>query len=216
MAQLFHRSTNTLSKVSVVCGAMGVGLLLAFAYGMDRGSYITDVGVVKEQPVPFSHKHHAGDDGIDCRYCHTSVESSSFAGLPATEICMSCHSQIWSNAAILEPVRTSWRTGESLSWTRVHDLPDFVYFNHSIHINKGMGCSTCHGRVDQMPLMFKANTLYMNWCVECHRDPAKNVRPKDQVFNMAYQKPANQEELGRKLVQEYHIQSLTDCNTCHR
>ncbi|MDP8980289.1 MAG: cytochrome c family protein [Acidobacteriota bacterium] len=216
MAQLFHRSTNALAKVSIACGVMGVGLLLAFAYGMDRGAYITDVGVVKDQPVPFSHKHHAGDDGIDCRYCHTSVENSSFAGLPATEICMSCHSQIWSNAAILEPVRTSWRTGESLSWTRVHDLPDFVYFNHSIHVSKGIGCSTCHGRVDQMPLMYKANTLYMNWCVECHRDPAKNVRPKDQVFNMAYQKPANQEELGRKLVQEYHIQSLTDCNTCHR
>jgi len=129
---------------------------------------------------------------------------------------MGCHSQIWSNAAILEPVRASFRSGESLQWTRVHDLPDFVYFNHSIHINKGIGCASCHGRVDQMPLMYKENTLYMNWCLECHRNPEKFVRPRDQVFNMAYEAPSNQEELGKKLVQEYHIQSLTDCYTCHR
>ncbi len=177
MAQLFHRSANSISKISLAAAVLGAGGLLAFAYTMDRGHYITDVKVVKEQPVPFSHKHHVTDDGIDCRYCHTSVETSSFAGIPATEICMSCHSQIWSNAEILEPVRTSYRTGESLQWTRIHDLPDFVYFNHSIHINKGVGCATCHGRVDQMPLMYKENTLYMNWCVNCHRNPEKYVRP---------------------------------------
>lgn len=216
MAQIFHRSSNTLSKVSLACAVLGAGGLIAFAYAMDRGSYITDVKVVKPQPVPFSHKHHVTDDGIDCRYCHTSVETSSSAGIPATEICMSCHSQIWANAEILEPVRASYRSGESLEWTRVHDLPDFVYFNHSIHINKGVGCATCHGRVDQMPLMYKENTLYMNWCITCHRNPEKYVRPRDQVFNMAYQPPANQEELGKKLVEEYHIQSLTDCYTCHR
>src|ERR1041384_58662 len=140
-----------------------------------------------QQPIPFSHKHHVGDDGIDCRYCHQSVETSDFAGLPPTETCMSCHSQIWNNAAMLEPVRASFHTGESISWVRVHDLPDFVYFNHSIHINKGIGCSTCHGRVDQMPLMYKVNTLYMQWCIECHRNPAQFVRPRDQVFNIAYQ-----------------------------
>ena len=216
MAQLFHRSANSLAKVSIAAGGIVAGTILIAAYTLDRGAYVTDVGVVKPQPVPFSHKHHITDDGIDCRYCHTSVETSSFAGLPATEICMSCHSQIWSNAAILEPVRASFRTGESLAWTRVHDLPEFVYFNHSIHINKGIGCATCHGRVDQMPLMFKANTLYMNWCVECHRDPWKYVRPREQVFNMTYEPPANQEEFGRKLVKEYKIQSLTDCWTCHR
>src|SRR5215831_17646592 len=144
MAQLFPRSANTIAKVSIVTGAILLGGIIALAYTLDRGNYITDVAVVKEQPVAFSHKHHVTDDGIDCRYCHTSVESSSFAGLPATEICMSCHSQIWSNAAILEPVRASFRSGESLEWTRVHDLPDFVYFNHSIHINKGIGCATCH------------------------------------------------------------------------
>lgn len=216
MAQLFHRSANSLAKVSIGAAGILAGSILIAAYTLDRGSYTTDVAVVKDQPVPFSHKHHVTDDGIDCRYCHTSVETSAFAGLPATEICMSCHSQIWSNAAILEPVRASFRTGESLSWTRVHDLPEFVYFNHSIHINKGIGCASCHGRVDQMPLMFKVNTLYMNWCIECHRDPWKYVRPREQVFNMAYEPPANQEEFGRKLVKEYKIQSLTDCWTCHR
>jgi len=216
MAQLFHRSANSISKISLAGAVLAVAGLITFAYTMDRGRYITDVHVVKEQPVPFSHKHHVTDDGIDCRYCHTSVETSSFAGLPSTSICMSCHSQIWTNAEILEPVRLSFRTGQSIAWTRVNALPDFVYFNHSIHINKGVGCSTCHGRVDQMPLMYKENTLYMNWCINCHRNPEKYVRPRDQVFNMAYEAPANQEELGRKLVQENHIQSLTDCYTCHR
>ena len=217
MAQLFHRSANSLAKVSIAAIGIVAGTVLVAAYSLDRGSYTTDVAVVKEQPVPFSHKHHVTDDGIDCRYCHTSVETSSFAGLPATEICMSCHSQIWSNAAILEPVRASWRTGESLPWTRVHDLPEFVYFNHSIHINKGIGCATCHGRVDQMPLMFKVNTLYMNWCLECHRAAARSMCARASRFSTwPIEPPANQVEFGRKLVKEYKIQSLTDCYTCHR
>ncbi len=216
MPQIFHRSTNTISKVSIFGGVIVVGSVIAAAYALDRGSFNTDVAVVKDQPVPFSHKHHVGDDGIDCRYCHTSVETSHFAGLPATEVCMSCHSQIWTNAALLEPVRASWRTGESLSWTRVHDLPEFVYFNHSIHINKGVGCATCHGRVDRMPLMYKQNTLQMNWCIECHRQPEKYLRPREEVFNMAYQAPPNQLELGAELLKKYHVQKLTDCYTCHR
>jgi len=216
MAQIFHPSANHIAKISIAAAVIGAGALLAFAYSMDRGAYITDVGVAKDQPVPFSHKHHVTDDGIDCRYCHTSVETSAVAGVPATEICMSCHSQIWSNAVLLEPVRASFRTGESLAWTRIHDLPDFVYFNHSIHINKGIGCSSCHGRVDLMPLTYKVNTLYMNWCIDCHRHPERQIRPRDQVFNMAYEYPANQEELGRKLMKDYHVQSLTDCYTCHR
>ena len=216
MAQIFHRSTNSISKVSIIGGLVLVGGLVAVAYSVDRGSYMTFVRVVRDQPVPFSHKHHVTDDGIDCRYCHTSVETSRFAGVPATEICMSCHSQIWTNAAMLEPVRASWRTGQSIEWTRVHDLPDFVYFNHSIHVNKGVGCSTCHGRVDTMPLMYRVNTLYMNWCLDCHRQPEKYVRPRDKVFDMTWEAPADQLEQGKKLVAEYKIQSLTDCNTCHR
>jgi Cytochrome c7 and related cytochrome c len=216
MAQLFPRSANSLSKVSIVAAGLAAGAILAAAYAVDRGHFITNVGVSVDQIVPFSHKHHVGDDGIDCRYCHTSVETSSFAGIPPTETCMSCHSQIWTNAAMLEPVRASFRTGQSLVWTRVHDLPDFVYFNHSIHINKGIGCSTCHGRVDLMPLTFKVNTLYMNWCINCHRQPERYVRPRDKVFDMTYEPPSDQMELGRKLVAEYKIQKLTDCYTCHR
>jgi hypothetical protein len=216
MAQIFHRSSNSLAKVSIVGALLGLSGVVWAAYRINAGAFTTNVDVAHEQPVPFSHKHHVSDDGIDCRYCHTSVETSPFAGLPPTETCMSCHSQIWTNAAILEPVRASFRTGQSIEWTRVHDLPDFVYFNHSIHVNKGIGCATCHGRVDQMPLTFSVNTLYMQWCIECHRNPEKYVRPRDQVFNMAYEAPADQLELGRRLVAEYKIQSLTDCVTCHR
>ena len=157
-----------------------------------------------------------GELGIDCRYCHTTVEKSSFAGIPPTQTCMTCHSQIWINAPMLEPVRASYRSDKSISWTRVNALPDFVYFDHSIHISKGVGCTTCHGQVAEMPLTWKANTLYMDWCLECHRDPAKYVRPKSEVFDPGYVTPANQLELGAKLVKEYKIHSLTNCSTCHR
>jgi Cytochrome c7 and related cytochrome c len=217
MAQIFHPSSNSLAKISIAAAVFCLGAVIVAAYSLNAGSFTTAVGVAPAQPVPFSHKHHVADDGIDCRYCHTSVETSAFAGLPPTETCMSCHSQLWTNAEMLEPVRSSFRSGKSIEWTRVHDLPDFVYFNHSIHVNKGIGCSTCHGRVDQMPLMYKVNTLYMQWCVECHRHPERNVRPRDQVFNMAYETPApDQNEIGPKLVALYKIQSLTDCVTCHR
>ena len=217
MAQIFHPSTNTISRVTIY----GALFIIAFgswvAWEVNQSPYYTEAKLPLEQPVPFSHKHHANELGIDCRYCHTSVETSSFAGLPPTATCMTCHSQIWTNAAMLEPVRESFRTGKSIEWARVHDLPDFVYFNHSIHVNKGIGCSTCHGRVDQMPLMNQVNALYMRWCIECHRNPEKNVRPRDQVFNPAYETPApNQDEIGPKLVAEYKIQKLTDCVTCHR
>jgi hypothetical protein len=216
MAQLFQPSANSLARISIAATVLLVIGVIWGAYQLNAGSFITDVGFRPEQPVPFSHKHHVSDDGIDCRYCHTSVENSAFAGIPATEICMGCHSQIWNNAELLEPVRASFRTGESLEWARVHDLPDFVYFDHSIHVNKGVGCSTCHGRVDQMQLTYKVNTLYMQWCVKCHRNPEQYVRPRDQIFNMAYEAPANQPELGARLVSEYRIQKLTDCYTCHR
>jgi len=217
MAQIFHPSSNSLAKVSIVAALLTLSGIVWAAYSLNAGSFTTGVRVARDQPVPFSHKHHVADDGIDCRYCHTSVETSAFAGLPPTETCMSCHSQLWTNSEMLEPVRSSYRTGKSLEWTRVHDLPDFVYFNHSIHVNKGIGCSTCHGRVDQMPLMYKVNTLYMQWCVDCHRHPERQVRPREEVFNIAYETPApNQEEIGPKLVSLYKIQSLTDCVTCHR
>src|SRR5579862_6015194 len=189
MAQLFHRSANSISKVSIVCAVLAAGGLITFAYAMDRGSYITDVKVVKEQPVPFSHKHHVGDDGIDCRYCHTSVESSATAGIPPTKTCMSCHSVLFNNVGYLEPIRESYRTDTSIEWVKVHRLADYVYFNHSIHISKGVGCSTCHGRVDEMPLMFQANSLLMEWCLDCHRNTEKALRPLDKIYDMAWQPP---------------------------
>jgi Cytochrome c7 and related cytochrome c len=216
MAQIFHRSTNTISRVSVFGGIGIIVVLVATLAAINRSSYVTEVGVARSQPVQFSHKHHVSDDGIDCRYCHTSVEESSFAGIPSTKICMNCHTQIWAESPILEPVRESFRTGKSLEWTRVNNLPGFVYFDHSIHVHKGVGCSTCHGRVDQMPLMWRENSLYMEWCLECHRNPERFVRPREQVFNMDWQPPADQIALGQKLVQQYKIESLTSCSVCHR
>jgi hypothetical protein len=138
------------------------------------------------------------------------------AGIPPTKTCMNCHSQIWLDSPMLEPVRASFRTGTSLEWTRVHDLPDFVYFDHSAHVNKGVGCSTCHGRVDQMPLMWQEASLYMEWCLDCHRQPEKYVRPMEEVFNPAYQPPPDQIELGRKLVAQYGIRPRISCSACHR
>jgi hypothetical protein len=216
MPQIFHRSTNTVSRVSIfgaaVMGAAGLWLILE----INRSPYVTRAFEVREQPVPFSHAHHVGGMGIECRYCHTSVDRSAVAGIPPTKTCMNCHSQIWSQSPTLEPVRASLRTDTSLEWTRVHDLPDFVYFNHSAHVNKGIGCSTCHGRVDLMPLTWQEHSLQMEWCLECHRQPEKYVRPKAEVYNVAYEPPADQLEQGRKLIREYNIHTRVSCSTCHR
>jgi len=216
MAQIFQPIANSLAKASIVAVIAIVGGLIAVGYGLEYSGWNTQAYVIRDQPVPFSHKHHAGGLGIDCRYCHVTVEVSSFAGIPQTEICMSCHVQIWADSPMLAPVRDSFRTGAPIQWNRVHDLPGFVYFNHSIHINKGVGCSTCHGRVDLMPLTMPAANLQMSWCLDCHREPERYLRPRDQVFNMAWQPPGNQLEAGRKLLAEYHVRKLTDCYTCHR
>jgi len=216
MPQIFHRSTNTFSKVSIFGAVFILGFLLWLFGAWSRSSWATQAGVAREQPVPFSHAHHVGDVGIDCRYCHTSVETSSFANIPPTKTCMNCHSQIWNTSPTLEPVRESFRTDRSIAWTRVHDLPDFAYFNHSIHVNKGVGCETCHGRVDKMPLTWQKASLQMEWCLDCHRHPEQYVRPRSEVFRMGYEPPGDQETLGRQLVKEYKIQSLTSCSTCHR
>jgi Cytochrome c7 and related cytochrome c len=216
MAQIFHRSFNTVAKASIFGAAfLLVGLGWAWAKFV-RSDYVTGVGVVRDQPIPFSHQHHVAGLGIDCRYCHTSVETSPFAGLPSTRTCMNCHNQIWVDSPMLEPVRASLRTGKPLTWNRVHNLPEFVYFDHSIHVKKGVGCATCHGRVDQMPLTRQAASLYMEWCVECHRQPERFVRPRDQVFNMEWAPPADQRQKGLELVKAYQIQRRTDCSTCHR
>jgi hypothetical protein len=217
MSQTFHHSTNTLARVSLFGAIFVAGGALLLIAEIHRSPYGTQAKVAREQPVPFSHAHHVGGIGIDCRYCHTSVETQASAGIPPTKTCMNCHSQIWSTAPMLEPVRESFRSGKSLEWTRVHDLPDFAYFNHSAHVNKGVGCSTCHGRVDQMPLMYQEASLQMEWCLECHRNPEKYVRPKEEVFNAAYERPAGWTlDDGRRLVQQYDIHPRTSCSTCHR
>jgi hypothetical protein len=202
--------------VSIFGAVFFLGFLLWLFGAWSRSSWATQAGVAREQPVPFSHAHHVGDVGLDCRYCHTSVETSGFANIPPTKTCMNCHSQIWNTSPTLEPVRESFRTDRSIAWTRVHDLPDFAYFDHSIHVNKGVGCETCHGRVDKMPLTWQKASLQMEWCLECHRHPERNVRPREAVFQMGYEPPIDQETLGRQLVKEYKIQSLTSCSTCHR
>ena len=213
--QVFHRSTNTFARLSIF-GSLFVIAAATWALNeINRSSYVTQAQVARAQPVPFSHKHHAGELGIDCRYCHTYVERSKYAGVPPTQTCMNCHSQIWVDSPMLEPVRASFRTDNSIKWTKVYDLPDFVYFNHSIHLAKGIGCASCHGRIDKMNLTYQEPTLHMEWCLECHRNPENYVRPKSELFNMDWQ-AADQAALGAKLVDEYHIVKRTDCSTCHR
>src|SRR5262245_50405297 len=216
MAQIFHQSTNTISKVSIFGAVFAVGGVLGLMYQVAASPYVTQQGVARDQPVPFSHQHHVGGMGLDCRYCHTSVETSAVAGVPPTKTCMNCHSQIWGDSPTLEPVRESFRSDKSIAWVRVHDLPDFVYFNHSAHVNQGVGCSTCHGRVDRMPLTHQEHSLQMEWCLNCHRHPELYVRPKAEVFNPAWEPPRDQLEQGRALVQQYGLKPRTSCSTCHR
>jgi hypothetical protein len=219
MSQVFPRNANAVARMSLA-GVLTLALLGGWIiFALMRSSWATRQNEFVEQPIQFSHAHHVGGMGIDCRYCHTSVENSSFAGIPPTKTCINCHSQIWNTAPILEPVRASFRDNRNLTWIRVNDLPDFVYFNHQIHIRQGVGCATCHGRVDQMPLTYQATSLLMEWCLDCHRAPEKYLRPREQVFNMAYAPPANQIELGMDLKQKYGISSrehLTSCSVCHR
>ena len=217
MAQIFHPSFNTLAKATIFGALIVIACIAVATAEVFRSPYITQVNVAREQPVQFSHEHHVAGLGIDCRYCHTSVETSASAGMPNTKTCMTCHSQVWTNAAMLEPVRESWRTNEPIRWTRVHDLPDFAHFNHSSHVQKGIGCTSCHGKVNEMPLMWQTASLQMEWCLSCHRNPEQHVRPRDRVFDMEYQPPPNQVELGRQLVEKYNIHKnqLTNCSICH-
>ncbi len=216
MAQIYHRSTNTIARVSIY-GAVILVAILGYAVNVvNQTSYVTEVHNARPQPVPFSHKHHVGELGLDCRYCHSSVEVSSSAGMPPTQTCMACHSQIWTGAAILEPVRASYRDSTPISWTRVNALPDFVYFNHSIHVAKGVGCTTCHGPIAEMNITWREESLYMRWCLDCHNAPEKYLRPRSEVFNALYKPPADQEALGNRLMAEYKVQRLTTCTTCHR
>jgi hypothetical protein len=218
MSQVFHPAANTIAKVSIVGTVVLLAGLAWFAGTYSRSPFATAVTTNVEQPVPFSHQTHVGGDGISCLYCHTSFETSSFAGIPPTETCMTCHSQIWNDAPMLQPVRDSFQSGVPIEWNRVHDLPDFVYFNHSIHVQKGVGCVTCHGRVDQMPLMRKVQPMTMEWCLSCHREPERFIRPREEVMSVDWVVPTDQLALGRQLVEEYDInkQQLLNCSICHR
>jgi hypothetical protein len=219
MSQVFRKSANAWSRASLF-GVLFVVLTLGGTIVvLQRSDFVTTANTFRDQPVQFSHQHHVGGIGIDCRYCHTSVEVSLSAGIPPTKTCINCHSQIWSTSPYLEPVRSSFREDTPLQWVRVHDLPDFVYFNHSIHVKQGVGCETCHGRVDRMPLMLQKASLQMEWCLQCHRNPEKFVRPRDQVLTMGYVPAVSQDVLGPKLVAEYKIAGpthMTSCSVCHR
>jgi hypothetical protein len=219
MPQIFKKTINAISRLTIFGGIFAVvAVIWAWAAAV-RSPYVSEERIPLDQPVPFSHEHHVGGLGIDCRYCHTTVETGPFAGIPPTTICMNCHKQVWMNSDVLAPVRSSLRNNVPIRWNRVNGLPDFVYFDHSIHVSKGVGCETCHGRVDRMPLTWRAQSLHMGWCLNCHRHPEDYLRPKDQIFTMGWRPPVDQATLGRQLRQEYHIEpefKLTNCSICHR
>jgi hypothetical protein len=219
MAQVFHPSMNVVSRASIAAVALGLPVLGILGWGISQ-SYGNEMHTPREQPIPFSHKHHVGDDGIDCRYCHSTVDKGASAGMPSTYTCMTCHSQIWSESPLLEPLREAFREGKAVQWQRVHDLPDFAYFNHSIHVKKGVSCVSCHGRVDEMALVWKEKSLNMAFCIDCHKDPKPNLRPREHVTDLAWKpKPEDAEKMGSELFEKYHVlgrTQLTNCSTCHR
>jgi hypothetical protein len=232
LPQIFHRNSNHQTKYAIVGFVLFAGLAFGAANLAYWGPYVTGQGIPVVQPVQFTHSHHVGGLGIDCRYCHFGVERSPVAQVPPTRVCMNCHSMLYTEEQILEPVRESYRSDMPVKWNRVHNLSDFVYFNHSAHINKGVGCADCHGRVDQMPLMYQENTLHMAWCLQCHFEPEKSIRPKSEITNMEYKHPKttsdtlmlNGEVLmvhGKQmtqndLAQAYNVNSKVSCSTCHR
>jgi hypothetical protein len=218
MAQIFHPSDNTIAKVTIYAAVLILAAVAWTCSSIDRSSYTTGQDVVRPQPVQFSHEHHVAGLGIDCRYCHTTVETAAFAGIPPTSTCHGCHQIIWADSPALEPVRESFRTGVPIRWTRVNDLPDFTYFNHSIHVAKGVGCDACHGPVQRMELMRQATSLKMEWCLSCHRDPAPHLRPREAVFDTDYE-AEDQAAEGARLAAAHQIRGsfeLTNCSVCHR
>ena len=216
MPARFSRSANAAFRWLLVLALLTPVLVILAAMGWVRTPYATGEDQLLEQPVPFDHRHHVVDDGIDCRYCHTTAESAPSAGIPSASRCMSCHSQVWNDSPLLEPVRRSYYEGRPIRWRRIHRLPDFVFFDHSVHVNNGIGCETCHGRVDRMARIYQAKPLTMGWCLGCHRDPEKNLRPLDQITTMGWKAPGSQAALGAKLAKKYAIRPSTDCWACHR
>lgn len=215
MPQIFHPSMNTFARVSIFGAVFLLAGAIVLASLLVRSPYATEAGVIRSQPIPFSHQHHVGEAGIDCRYCHRTVETQAFAGMPSTDTCLDCHSQLWADSPLLGPLRKSREQGVPLKWTRVHDLPDFVYFHHGIHVSKGVACETCHGPVDRMPLMWREKTLHMTWCLDCHRHPDASIRPRDAVFKFNW-KPGDSTPSARELARAHGVHSRTNCSICHR
>jgi hypothetical protein len=237
MPNIFHPAMNTFSRVSIFGAVFFLAGFVALAWVIVRTPYVTEAGVIREQPIPFSHQHHVADVGLDCRYCHTSVEDSAFAGMPSTSICMNCHAYLFSDQPILEPVRESYRQQLPIHWTRVHDLADFAYFDHSIHVHHGVACITCHGQVDRMPLMWREQSLLMEWCLDCHRNPVPYLRPREFVFRTESLEELSKtaefarylrdsfpeidpeqpdlDQLRRSLASQYGVVSQTNCSHCH-
>jgi hypothetical protein len=218
MPQIFRPYADTVARSILIAVVVLPIIAIGLAYQLSASAYVTDQSVTLDQPVPFSHKHHVGELGLDCRYCHDGVETSPVAEVPPTHTCMTCHSQLYTQTAMLAPVRDSLAEDRPLHWAQVNRLPDYVYFDHSIHVAKGVGCSTCHGAVDQMPLMRQAEPLTMGWCLDCHRDPAPNLRPAADVFDPDWSPPTDQRQRGEALLRHNHISvgHLTDCSVCHR
>ncbi|HEX4182822.1 MAG TPA: ammonia-forming cytochrome c nitrite reductase subunit c552 [Caulobacteraceae bacterium] len=217
MAQLFGPSANTLSRVVFVTLIFAPFVVVGGLVGLQWSPLLTRMGATPEQPIPFSHKHHVGELGLDCRYCHATVEDTAFAGMPSTQVCMTCHSQLFTTVSMLAPVRGSLVSGAPLVWARVNALPDYVYFDHSIHVTKGVGCAECHGPVRDMPLTRQAAPLTMGWCLGCHRDPGPHLRAPDAITDTSFT-AHNFTRQAAAFVRAYHIRPahLTDCSVCHR
>jgi len=216
MSSLFSRKTDALLKMGLGVVGAGAALTLGGLLLFQRTPYGTGQNQQIVQPVMFDHRHHVQDDLIDCRYCHASVDKAPSAGIPATEVCLSCHSQVWNKSPLLDAVRASWFAGQPIRWTRVHKLPDFVYFNHAIHVNKGIGCAECHGRVDQMAVIEQVQPLTMGWCLDCHRNPQPRLRPLAEITNMAWQPSGDRAALGAELAKSLDVRPKVNCTTCHR
>ena len=215
MAQVFPRSFNKLPLFAAIAGVAVPTLATGAIWYWGSPKY-TDVGYAPVQPVAYSHKLHAGDLGIDCRYCHASVETSSVANVPPTQTCMNCHTLVKRDSPLLAPIRDSASTGKPMRWVRVHEMPDYAYFTHEAHVAAGIGCVTCHGRIDQMDVVTQAQPLSMSWCLDCHRDPGKERRPVSEVTNMKWAPPKDREALAKALAAERPVDPPLNCSGCHR
>lgn len=218
MSALFRPHANLAAKFGMIGAVLSVLLGIGWWWGYPRTDYSRQDFWITQQPVMFSHQHHVDGLGIDCRFCHTTVTTATNAGMPPTYTCMTCHSQIWTQAAMLAPVRDSLALNQPIHWHRVYDLPDYVFFDHSIHVAKGVGCASCHGEINRMPLTFKATDLEMTFCIDCHQNPGPHLRPKSEIFNMEWH-PRPGDPTPRQLMADYNVRAgglLLDCSTCHR